>query len=307
MYKWSFFCKNGGFRPKIIPSSQVNDGICDCCDASDEYNTKICQDICNERGATDNADFNKLLEIYDEAIEIRKSHSDSADDQLLKIEQEYQEKSAELNILEDELQVLKDLKDQYKKEEEEEDARLKKEWELKYLNKIENDHKDDEKLTEIDKEILQELLDDNKPQDEEKFPYPKEYAAPDDKKKEEEEKFPYPKEYAAPDNTKKQNPKDPVEEDPKEEEDVVAQEKNIPEYVPYKSDKFADINQKWLNKKRDKDKLSRKVSELESSLNHDYGTDKEFAYMIGQCYQLKVKQYTYEVCPFKDATKRIWW
>ena len=29
-----------------IPSSKVNDGICDCCDANDEYETGKCYDKC---------------------------------------------------------------------------------------------------------------------------------------------------------------------------------------------------------------------------------------------------------------------
>jgi len=32
-----------GFRPRNIPSSRVNDGICDCCDGSDEWkNESLC-------------------------------------------------------------------------------------------------------------------------------------------------------------------------------------------------------------------------------------------------------------------------
>ncbi|RLN64645.1 hypothetical protein BBP00_00003314 [Phytophthora kernoviae] len=32
-----FHCVNSGFFPSDIPTSHVNDGICDCCDGSDEY------------------------------------------------------------------------------------------------------------------------------------------------------------------------------------------------------------------------------------------------------------------------------
>ena len=35
-----------------LPSSRVNDGICDCCDGSDEYDGAVaCADTCDEMGA----------------------------------------------------------------------------------------------------------------------------------------------------------------------------------------------------------------------------------------------------------------
>ena len=35
----------------MLPSSRVNDGVCDCCDASDEYASAAnCVDVCRELG-----------------------------------------------------------------------------------------------------------------------------------------------------------------------------------------------------------------------------------------------------------------
>lgn len=48
-----FFCENTGHISKSIPSSRVNDGICDpeCCDGSDEYASKAeCVNNCDELG-----------------------------------------------------------------------------------------------------------------------------------------------------------------------------------------------------------------------------------------------------------------
>lgn len=46
-----FHCTNAGHKPKNIPSSRVNDGICDCCDASDEYQSHgKCANVCSELG-----------------------------------------------------------------------------------------------------------------------------------------------------------------------------------------------------------------------------------------------------------------
>lgn len=35
--KGRFFCKNHPLNPTSISSTKVNDGVCDCCDGSDEY------------------------------------------------------------------------------------------------------------------------------------------------------------------------------------------------------------------------------------------------------------------------------
>ncbi|KAJ3362618.1 hypothetical protein GGF32_005858 [Allomyces javanicus] len=49
-----FHCANVGHRPVDIPSSRINDGVCEpeCCDGSDEYDGKItCPNTCAETGA----------------------------------------------------------------------------------------------------------------------------------------------------------------------------------------------------------------------------------------------------------------
>uniref|UniRef100_G1RPW4 Glucosidase 2 subunit beta n=1 Tax=Nomascus leucogenys TaxID=61853 RepID=G1RPW4_NOMLE len=47
----SFHCTNTGYKPLYIPSNRVNDGVCDCCDGTDEYNSGvICENTCKEKG-----------------------------------------------------------------------------------------------------------------------------------------------------------------------------------------------------------------------------------------------------------------
>ena len=46
-----FYCANVGHRPELLVSSRVNDGICDCCDGTDEYNgLENCLNTCQEAG-----------------------------------------------------------------------------------------------------------------------------------------------------------------------------------------------------------------------------------------------------------------
>jgi protein kinase C substrate 80K-H len=46
-----FYCPNEGHRPELLLSSRVNDGLCDCCDGSDEFNgLTTCSNTCDQAG-----------------------------------------------------------------------------------------------------------------------------------------------------------------------------------------------------------------------------------------------------------------
>ena len=47
--KGKFYCRNVGYRPKIVSSMFVDDGVCDCCDGTDER--EGCGNTCKEEGA----------------------------------------------------------------------------------------------------------------------------------------------------------------------------------------------------------------------------------------------------------------
>ncbi|KAJ3363986.1 hypothetical protein HDU91_002790 [Kappamyces sp. JEL0680] len=48
-YNGTFYCANAGYQPALLPSSRVDDGVCDpqCCDGSDE-SPGTCQNVCRE-------------------------------------------------------------------------------------------------------------------------------------------------------------------------------------------------------------------------------------------------------------------
>lgn len=60
-----FLCKNEGYFPKTIKFWMVSDGICDCCDGSDEDPVK-CPNVC----ARERADFEARLAIIRETISV---------------------------------------------------------------------------------------------------------------------------------------------------------------------------------------------------------------------------------------------
>lgn len=46
-----FYCVNVGYRGQFLFSSNVNDGVCDCCDGSDEYSSgAVCVNTCDVLG-----------------------------------------------------------------------------------------------------------------------------------------------------------------------------------------------------------------------------------------------------------------
>ncbi|KAJ0818459.1 putative mannose-6-phosphate receptor binding domain superfamily, glucosidase II beta subunit [Helianthus annuus] len=50
-------------------------------------------------------------------------------------------------------------------------------------------------------------------------------------------------------------------------------------------------------------KLKSRISRLTKKLGHDFGSEKEFYSLYGQCFESKQNKYVYKVCPFKQATQ----
>lgn len=87
----TFHCPNVGFVPKNIRSSRVNDGICDCCDASDEYGVvggdgnkreSRCENTCLALGEESREARRQLLLLLRQGSEIRQQYLDQAKDRL---------------------------------------------------------------------------------------------------------------------------------------------------------------------------------------------------------------------------------
>ncbi|KAI3518637.1 hypothetical protein L1887_07443 [Cichorium endivia] len=50
-------------------------------------------------------------------------------------------------------------------------------------------------------------------------------------------------------------------------------------------------------------KIQSRITSLTKKLGHDFGPEKEFYALYGQCFEIKENKYVYKVCPFKDATQ----
>lgn len=68
----AFHCTNAGHRPQNIPSSRVNDHICDCCDGSDEYASEAqCLNNCGELGREEKQREKERAELVKQGNQVR--------------------------------------------------------------------------------------------------------------------------------------------------------------------------------------------------------------------------------------------
>jgi protein kinase C substrate 80K-H len=71
-----FFCLNQGYVPKTLTSSRVEDGVCDCCDGSDERSGELiqCPNTCAAAAAAEKEKRRGLQQAYQKGAEIRRNY-----------------------------------------------------------------------------------------------------------------------------------------------------------------------------------------------------------------------------------------
>ena len=107
-----FWCKNGGYRGRFIYSSLVNDGICDCCDGSDELNNPRihCPNSCNEKAKAEIAEIVQQKKKYMEGIKVKNSLLQVAKSKLNEKRSRKAEIEAELAPKREELKHKEEMK-----------------------------------------------------------------------------------------------------------------------------------------------------------------------------------------------------
>lgn len=126
----SFHCTNTGYKSLYISSRWVNDGVCDCCDGTDEYNSgTICENICKEKGRKERETLQQIAEVTREGFRLKKILIE----EWKKAREEKQQKLAELQAgkksLEDQVEMLRVVKEEAEKPEKEAKDQHQKLWE----------------------------------------------------------------------------------------------------------------------------------------------------------------------------------
>mmetsp|Transcript_28078 Transcript_28078/g.39212 ORF Transcript_28078/g.39212 Transcript_28078/m.39212 type:complete len:498 (+) Transcript_28078:74-1567(+) len=326
-----FYCINKGFESKTLPSSRVNDGICDCCDGSDEWKAPAarCEDTCLSEAREKYQDQINKLDVFRRGIEARRKLEEEGAKVIAQKESEKTEARSKMSEAE---QSVAELKVKVEQLQAVVDAQS---------STASNDDSEKAKAGEEEEEGAAQGGggggNDNTAQggeeEQESFPYPKEYAAPDAaaaEGDEEGEKFPYPKEYAAPPSGGGESGEEGGEEQfpyPKEYAAPPADAGREGEGSAAASEQAAENEQEERNSGEDasqeedtttpemkelaeaKQKLRDAESEVRSLKSKVEATDKypsnaALVALYEKCFEKTVRQYTYEVCLFKDSYQK---
>ncbi|KAL6594884.1 hypothetical protein LY90DRAFT_504039 [Neocallimastix californiae] len=108
----TFYCKNEGYIPSVIPSSRVNDGICDpeCCDGSDENSGIIkCPNICEQIAYEQNKEEIEKKRILKDGLAKKEKLLSEASEIVKKENSKKDKLESEIEILNSKLKRLEDI------------------------------------------------------------------------------------------------------------------------------------------------------------------------------------------------------
>merc|ERR1712039_942128 len=145
-----FWCENKGYRGRYVFSSWVGDGLCDCCDGSDEYaNDRVeCPNTCHQKAKEEMADilnekkkFEQGIKMKHSLIAIAKNKINQKEEEKIKINMDLANKRTVLKQKEETKKAAEEKERNYKSEKEEKAKaeQLKKEEEAKELCKANGD------------------------------------------------------------------------------------------------------------------------------------------------------------------------
>ncbi|KAL0970499.1 hypothetical protein UPYG_G00242890 [Umbra pygmaea] len=298
-----FYCTNLGYRPHYIPSSRVNDGICDCCDASDEDNNSHtpCRNTCRNLGQRERADVQSQMRTLDEGLRLKQQIIQES----VLIWQEKQAQLLDLQRVADDLQTQLDNLRQQEAKKNEEVEKLR-EAELEARETAENN----QNRTKSPLNIFQELdsnRDGSITLDEVQaklIPIPDEGrglsedeavvllggAHQVDLSRFEETLW----------TSLKMGDRVMIKERLRGVPSSVAEDDTYIKAAMSAAEKVAADMKKVEDSY---ETVYMEIRDLREKLATDYGEHREFLLLHNQCFQLKVNEYIYELCPFNQVTQ----
>lgn len=319
-----FICVSPADEHLQLFASRVDDGICDCCDGSDEV-SGMCPDTCKRMLLIKQQEVhNKIEAITDglakktEMLKFVKDRVDGRKDRITLL-------NKEIEIVDVELRSLKELQTRQRIVDEAETDRRDTVGDVSHVSEVSEyrGNPTEEAGTEPDSS----------------FPYPDQYkpVSEEDIQEIEEDAFPYPEEYRfpEPDQIEKQHT-DFDTNDPVLDQDVFDEDDYFdtsPSEDPF-DDVFEDervtllerarnvLSKIWRTdpghtQRKDKEALKKEIRDIETEIRskreeieqlelisgQDLGPMFMFEPLVGECFELKDSQYTYELCTFKDSVQ----
>ncbi|XP_021564549.1 glucosidase 2 subunit beta [Carlito syrichta] len=336
----SFHCTNTGYKPLYIPSNRVNDGVCDCCDGTDEYNSGIiCENTCKEKGRKERESLQQMAEVTREGFRLKKILIED----WKKAREEKQKKLLELQAgkksLEDQVDMLRTVKEEAEKPEKEAKEQHQKLWEEQLaaskaqreqelaadaFQELDDDMDGTVSVAELQthpeldtdgdgtlsEAEAQALLGGDAQTDAPSF-FDRVWAAIRDKYR--SEALPTdPPAPSAPDLTEPKEeqplvPSPPMEEEEEEEEEAEEEEEEEDDSeVQGEQPKVSaqEARSKFEEAERSLKDMEESIRNLEQEISFDFGPNGEFAYLYSQCYELTTNEYVYRLCPFKLVSQK---
>uniref|UniRef100_A0A3P8XXY5 Glucosidase 2 subunit beta n=1 Tax=Esox lucius TaxID=8010 RepID=A0A3P8XXY5_ESOLU len=283
-----FYCTNLGYRPHYIPSSRVNDAICDCCDASDEYNSHTaCQNTCRNLGQRERAEVKSQMRALDQGLRLKQQLIEEG---VLT----WRDKQAQLRDLQRVLDDLQTQLDDLRKE----DARRKKEVDA--LRELEIGALETEEnstshiMNESPVSIFYEL-DSNRDGRSTVFRLLSVMQSPSHLL---HLCLTWPHQCLCPQALLGGG----HHVDLSRFEETLWNSIRIGHNVTVRS--TAEKAAAELKKVEDAyETVYMEIRDLREKLATDYGPEREFLFLYNQCFQLKVHEYFYELCPFNQVTQ----
>ncbi|KAI9141502.1 glucosidase II beta subunit-like-domain-containing protein [Paraphysoderma sedebokerense] len=316
---FKFHCTNSWHKPAYIPSSRVNDGICDpeCCDGTDEYDGKVkCQNVCKELAAAEKAKKEALIKMRKDGERLRKEYIEYGQKsknerklQLVKLEQDLENAKKEV----ERLKKLRDVAEEAERQAQQDldKQQMTEQCTPQTLTDLR------QKITNLQRHVdtLIGIIDKLRPLS------TQEDAAKDDLSTAVKTAI------DELDTWDAVSPDSDFEEvkEPEKKENLFAQVVEEEESLLDKVKSYIypivgwEVELSPLKKARQEATTARnnlydgesKQRNLENDLNnlkkketYDYGDDLEFAKLDDQCYSVNKNEYTYEICPYGSASQK---
>eukprot|EP01083_Nonionella_stella_P083690 231463_1 len=321
-----FFCRNKGWKSKIIHSSFVNDGLCDCCDGSDEFDSrKECPNTCSAEKAKTSKHTRTMLQDVKKALESRDSLMSDAivtktekQNKLEKLKKELEaekvrlaefeakrtdleteeEKQRAVRVAEAEIEAER-LREELKTAETE--AKTEKETEGQTGDGRPGTESVDEGNSQPEMEPA-EITDAGKDEEPEKFPFPDQYAYHGELKdsdfEDEEDDEDDEDEEVEGDYLKKTEPAEG------DDETAIDPEQVVRDAEDFKLPDAEDVREEVRKQEGTISRIEREINELEDFLKTDFGKDDIVMSIVDECFDITSSKYTYEFCAFGKAAQK---